>query len=410
MAEPTPLDGLHEQIDDVAAKLGLDGSTVDQLKQPDRYLEFSLSVEMDDGSTEVIDAYRTQFDDARGPYKGGIRYHPDVNPDETTALAGWMTYKTAVADVPFGGGKGGIAIDPAEYSDTELQRITEAYTEQLAPVIGEDTDVPAPDMNTGPQEMEWIRETYEAIRGNEAPAVVTGKAVDNDGSKGRSEATGRSVAITTDAMFEYLDHDLDEATVAVQGFGEVGHVAASLLDDRGADVVAVSDSSTGLYDEDGLDIDAVTAWNNQHGALTGYGGADEISNETLLEEDVDVLVPAAIGDVIDAENAGDIEADIIVEGANGPITYEGEQALDEDIVVVPDILANAGGVTVSYFEWEQNRADDYWTKETVNNRLEDKIRDGFDDMIDTYERQGLDSFRDAAYVTAVEKVIDAGEY
>lgn len=409
MAEPTPLDGLHDQIDDVADKLGLAGATVDQLKATDRYLEFSLSVEMDDGSTEVIDAYRAQFDDARGPYKGGIRYHPDVNPDETKALAGWMTYKTAVADVPFGGGKGGVKIDPSEYSETELQRITEAYTEQLAPVIGEDVDVPAPDMNTGPREMAWIRDTYESIIGEDAPAVVTGKAVDNDGSKGRAEATGRSVAISTDAVFDYLDRDLDDATVAVQGFGEVGHVAASLLDERGADVVAVSDSSTGLYDQSGLDIEDTKEWKDQEGDLEGYG-TDEVSNEELLELDVDVLVPAAIGDVIDSHNADDIEADVIVEGANGPITYEGTEQLPDDTVVVPDILANAGGVTVSYFEWEQNRNDDRWELETVNQRLETKIRDGFDDMVQAYEDHDLDTFRDAAYVTAVEKVIDAGDY
>lgn len=409
MAESTPLDGLHDQIDDVADKLGLDGRTVDQLKQPDRYLAFSLAVEMDDGSTEVIDAYRTQFDDARGPYKGGIRYHPTVNPDETTALAGWMSYKTAVADVPFGGGKGGIVIDPEEYSEDEIKRITEAYTEALAPNIGEDVDVPAPDLNTGSREMAWIRETYEDIVGQDSPAVVTGKAVSNDGSKGRSEATGRSVAIATDAMFDYLDRDLDDATVAVQGFGEVGNVAASLLEDRGADVVAVSDSSTGLYDDDGLDVDDVDDWKEQEGALQGYG-TDEITNDDLLELDVDVLVPAAIGDVIDTTNASDVAADIIVEGANGPVTYDGEAALPDDTIIVPDILANAGGVTVSSFEWEQNRADDYWTEETVNNRLEDRIRDAFDDMLGAYDEHELDGFRDAAYVTAVEKVVDAGDY
>ncbi len=421
MAEPDPFESLQDQVDEAAAYLDMDGQTQERLKQPERFLEFTITAEMDDGSYENFTAYRSQFnnscgrtadiddldDDVQGPYKGGIRYHEDVRPEEVKALSGWMVYKTAVAGVPMGGGKGGISFDPSEYSESELENISEAYTEVLAPFIGPEEDVPAPDVNTGPREMRWLLETYEDVTGQEAPAVVTGKDPIDGGSEGRVEATGRSVAITSREMFEYLGEDLEDATVAVQGFGNVGSIAAELLEDEGADIIAVSDSSGAVYDPAGLDVMEVRETKENEGAVTEYEADDELTNDELLTMDVDLLVPAAMGDVIDESLAPDIEADIIAEGANGPITYEAEDELDDDIDIVPDILANAGGVTVSYFEWIQNLADETWSEDDVNDRLEDMMVDAFDDLTAVYKREGLDSFRTAAYINALEKVEDA---
>ncbi|MDY6770836.1 MAG: Glu/Leu/Phe/Val dehydrogenase [Candidatus Nanohaloarchaea archaeon] len=419
MSDSNPFASLHGQLDEAADYLDLDDQVVERLKQPERFLQFEISAEMDDGSYENFTAYRSQFnnsrgrtadvdeldDDVNGPYKGGIRYHEDVNPDEVRALSGWMAYKTAVADIPMGGGKGGISFDPHDYSEDEVRRITEAYTEALAPFIGEQTDVPAPDVNTGPEEMGWLRETYEEGTGSDAPGVVTGKDVADGGSAGRVEATGRSVAITSREMFDYLGRDLDGATVAVQGFGNVGSIAADLLEDKGADIVAVSDSSGAVYDANGLDVDAVRQTKDQQGAVTAYDAEEELTNDELLSLDVDLLVPAALGDVIHEDNVDDIEADIVAEGANGPVTYAADDDLDAH--VVPDILANSGGVTVSYFEWVQNLADETWGEQEVNDRLEDKMVDAFDDLTAVYEREDLDSFRTAAYINALESVADA---
>jgi len=318
-----------------------------------------------------------------------------------------MVYKCAIADVPFGGGKGGIAFDPSEYSDEDVERITREYAQQLAPFIGADVDVPAPDVNTGQEEMGWFRDAYEQIIGEEAPAIITGKHPDDGGSAGRVEATGRSVAIATRELFEYRDADLDGASVAVQGYGNAGSIAAELLDGMGADIVAVSDSGGGVHDPDGLDLGAVSDVKEEYGSVTAYD-ADELTNDALLTADVDVLVPAALGDVIDADMVADLEAEAIVEAANGPLTRDAvEEMADRDIDVVPDILANAGGVTVSYFEWVQNRKDCSWDEATVNGLLEDKITDSFEAMTDIYEDRDLDSMRQAAYVLGMERVRDA---
>ena len=411
MADINPFESLQEQIDDAAAYLDADADVIERLKHPERVLETTLSVEMDDGSVEQFPAYRVQFNGDRGPYKGGIRYHPDVTQDEVTALSGWMVYKCAVVDIPYGGAKGGIAFDPRTYSASELERITRAFATELRPLIGADRDIPAPDVNTGQREMNWIKDTYETLERTTEPGVVTGKAPSSGGSAGRVEATGRSTMLAARETFEYLGRGIDDATVAVQGYGNAGSVAASLLDDAGATVVAVSDSSGGVYAADGLDTAAVKDHKRETGSVVGYPGADEeLTNEALLTADVDLLVPAALENAVDADIARDVRADVIVEAANGPLTPDADDVLtDRDVYVVPDILANAGGVTVSYFEWVQNRQRFAWTEARVNDELERVVTEAFDRLVDTYESVDVPNLRTAAYVVAIERVADAAD-
>ncbi|HET7325227.1 MAG TPA: Glu/Leu/Phe/Val dehydrogenase, partial [Halococcus sp.] len=376
-----PFESLQTQLDDAAAYLDISADVLRRLKHPERVLETNLSVELDDGSLGSFKAFRSQFNDDRGPYKGGIRYHPNVSRDEVKALSGWMAYKCAVVDIPYGGGKGGIVIDPKEYSDTDLEAITRAFATELRPVIGEDRDIPAPDVNTGPREMNWIKTTYETLENTTAPGVVTGKALESGGSEGRVEATGRAVMLTAREAFEYLDKDMEGATVAVQGYGNAGWIAARLLDERGASVVAVSDSSGAIHDADGLDAVAVKDYKNETGSVVGYGDADEFSDDELLTLDVDLLIPAALENAIDADLAPDIAADVIAEAANGPLTPAADDILAErDVYVLPDVLASAGGVVVSYFEWVQNRQRFYWSKERVNDELETVMETAFSDL------------------------------
>jgi glutamate dehydrogenase (NAD(P)+) len=411
MPEANPFESLQEQIGDAGEFLDVGDDVLERLKHPERVLETTLSVEMDDGTIGTFKAYRSQFNGDRGPYKGGIRYHPGVNRDEVKALSGWMVYKTSVVDIPYGGGKGGIVIDPSDYSDSELERVTRAFATELRPFIGEDKDVPAPDVNTGQREMNWIKDTYETLENTTAPGVITGKALENGGSEGRVEATGRSTMFAAREVFDYLDRDLQGATVAVQGYGNAGSVAAKLIEDQGADVVAVSDSSGAVYNADGFDTRAVKEFKTETGSVTGYDGAtDEFSNDDLLTLDVDLLVPAALENAIDEELARDVEADVVVEAANGPLTPDADDVLSErGVTVVPDILANAGGVTVSYFEWVQNRQRFQWTEERVNEELEGVITDAFDAMTDAHEDAGTPNLRTAAYVVAVQRVVDAYE-
>ena len=406
-----PFESLQEQVREAAAVLDVPADVTERLVNPERILELNLAVEMDDGSIEVFEAYRSQFNGDRGPYKGGIRYHPAVSRSEVKALSGWMVYKCAAVDVPYGGGKGGIKLDPAEYSESELERITRAYAKELRPLVGEDRDIPAPDVNTGQREMNWFKDTYETLEGTTEPGVVTGKALESGGSEGRVEATGRSVMLVVREAFERFDRDLDGATVAVQGFGNAGSIAASLLDDLGADIVAASDSSGGIYDPDGLDVDAAKAHKTETGSLTGFAGSStEVSNEELLTMDVDVLIPAALENAIDADIAERVEADLIAEAANGPLTPEADEVLAErDVYVVPDILANAGGVTVSYFEWVQNRQRFPWTEQRVNEVLERYITDAFESMFDAYEAHDVPSLRVAMYTVALERVVKAAD-
>jgi glutamate dehydrogenase/leucine dehydrogenase len=409
--EANPFESLQEQIEDAAAYVDVGPDVLERLKYPERVLSCNLSVEMDDGRIERFRAYRSQFNGDRGPYKGGIRYHPAVDRDEVMALSGWMVYKCAVVDIPYGGGKGGVAVDPSDYSTAELERITRAFATELRPIIGEDRDVPAPDVNTGQREMNWLRDTYETLERTTEPGVVTGKSVSSGGSRGRVEATGRSVTLVAREAFSYLGRGLADATVAVQGYGNAGSTAARLLADEGASVVAVSDSSGAVYRKDGLDPRAVKSHKTETGAVTGYADADaELTNDELLTLDVDLLVPAALENAVDADLARDVSADVIVEAANGPLTPDADDVLtDSDVYVFPDILANAGGVTVSYFEWVQNRQRFYWTEQRVNDELERVIVEAFDGLVDAYDEMDLPNFRTAAYVVALRRVIDAYE-
>jgi glutamate dehydrogenase/leucine dehydrogenase len=408
--EVNPFESLQEQIDDAGAYVDVPEDALERFKQPERIVETTLSVERDDGSIATLDAYRSQYNGDRGPYKGGIRYHPDVSCDEVKALSGWMAYKTAVVNVPYGGGKGGIALNPSEYSTSELERITRSYATELRPVIGPDRDVPAPDVNTGQREMNWIKDTYEKLENTTAPGVVTGKALESGGSEGRLEATGRSVMLTAREAFSYLGTDLEGVTVAVQGYGNAGAIAARLLEDEGARIVAVSDSSGSIHDEEGLDAGAVSDRKAQSGNVTDYEDGQQGSNEDLLTADVDLLVPAALENAIDADLAEEVQADVIVEAANGPLTPDADDVLtDRDVYVLPDVLANAGGVTVSYFEWVQNRQGFYWSEERVNDELETVITDAFEDLRSAFEDRDLPNFRMAAYVVALERIVDAYE-
>lgn len=412
MAEDAnPFESLHTQIDDAAAHLDVSEGVLERLKHPERTLETTLSVELEDGSLGTFKAFRSQFNSDRGPYKGGIRYHTDVSHDEVKALAGWMTYKCAVVDIPYGGGKGGIVIDPKEYTKTELEHITRSFATELRPLVGPDKDIPAPDVNTGPREMNWLKDTYETLENTTTPGMVTGKAIESGGSEGRVEATGRAVMLTAREAFDYLDKDMEDATVAVQGYGNAGWIAARLLDERDANIVAVSDSSGGIYNPDGFDAQAVRDYKNETGSVTGYSETDdELTNRELLTLDVDLLVPAALENAIDEGLAPDVEADVIAEAANGPLTPGADDILTErDVYVFPDLLASAGGVIVSYFEWVQNRQRFYWTKERVNDELETIMEDAFADLVEAFEERNLPNFRTAAYVVAIERILDAYE-
>ncbi|ELY95364.1 Glu/Leu/Phe/Val dehydrogenase [Natrialba chahannaoensis JCM 10990] len=408
-AETNPFESLQSQIDDAAAHLEIGDDVIERLKHPERVLETNLTVELDNGDLERFKAFRSQFNGDRGPYKGGIRYHPGVSRDEVKALSGWMVYKCATVGIPYGGGKGGIIVDPAEYSETELERLTRAFATELRPLIGVDRDIPAPDVNTGQREMNWIKDTYETLENTTEPGVITGKNIASGGSKGRVEATGRSTVLAAREAFDYLGKDLDGATVAVQGYGNAGWIAAKLIDEMGATVVAASDSSGGIYNPDGFDPVAAKEHKNETGSIVGYEESEEeITNEDVLTLDVDLLIPAALENAIDGDLAEDVSADVISEAANGPLTPEADTVMeDKDVFVIPDILANAGGVTVSYFEWVQNRQRFSWSEERVNDELETIIVEAFDALVETYEEHDLNNPRTAAYVVALQRVADA---
>jgi glutamate dehydrogenase (NAD(P)+) len=393
-----------QEFDGAARLLGLDPGIWKILTHPKRQITVSCPIQMDNGEIEVFTGYRVQYNITLGPAKGGIRYHPDVTLDEVTALAAWMTWKCAVAQVPFGGGKGGIICDPTRMSRRELEALTRRYVAEIVDAIGPDKDVPAPDVNTNAQVMAWVMDTYSMHVGHTSTAVVTGKPVEMGGSLGRREATGRGVMITTREAAKHLGFDINGATVAVQGFGNVGSVSADLLQKIGAKIVAVTDWKGGVYNARGLDIPAMIDYMKQHTTIDGFSGGEPIDNAKLFALDVDVLVPAALENQITAENAGVIRARVIAEGANGPTTPEAHTMLHErGVFVIPDILANAGGVTTSYFEWVQNRHGYFWEEEEVNRRLEAKMCDAFKDVLDTSLRYRTD-LRTAAYVVAISRV------
>jgi len=396
-----------KQLERVGRILELDEWLIELLKKPKREIIVTIPVRMDDGSVRVFTGYRVHHNDARGPCKGGIRYHPNVTLDEVRALAMWMTWKTSVMDLPLGGGKGGIACDPKEMSISEIERLTRRYIYAIREFIGPYTDIPAPDVNTGPQHMAWIVDTYSIFAGYYEPAVVTGKPIELGGSPGRVEATGRGVIINLIEAIKRLNMNPRSVTVAIQGYGNVGYHAAKIASEWGLKVVAVSDSKGGIYNPGGLNPEAVMEHKQKTGSVLGFSQAKNITNEELLELDVDVLVPAAIEGVINEENANKINAKIIVEGANGPTTPEADEVLiEKGVMVVPDIIANAGGVIVSYFEWIQSLTRERWSLSQVREGLKQRLLKTFDEVY-KLSREKEVSMRDAAYIIAIERVVRA---
>ncbi|PHQ38442.1 amino acid dehydrogenase [Halorubrum persicum] len=394
----------RHQVEKASQHVDIEPGVVERLKNPTRVVQVTIPLERDDGSIETFTGYRAQHDDVRGPYKGGIRYHPEVSAKESQGLAMWMTWKCAVMDIPFGGAKGGIVVDPSDLSQDERERLTRRFTEELRNVIGPKKDIPAPDMGTDAQTMAWIMDAYSMQQGETIPGVVTGKPPVIGGSKGREEAPGRSVAIITREIVNYLDRELEETTVAVQGYGSVGANAARVLDDWGANIVGVSDVNGTIVDSDGLDTYSVPSYNENPNAVTTYGAPTQLPANEILQLDVDVLIPAAIGGVLTSDNADMVQADIIVEGANGPTTTAADKIFNErNVSVIPDILANAGGVTVSYFEWLQDINRREWSIDRVHEELETHMLSSWEEVNTVYEEKDV-TWREAAYVVALDRV------
>jgi glutamate dehydrogenase (NAD(P)+) len=393
-----------QEFDGAARLLGLDPGIWKVLTHPKRQIIVSCPIQMDNGEIEVFTGYRVQYNITLGPAKGGIRYHPGVTLDEVTALAAWMTWKCAVAHIPFGGGKGGIIVDPNRLSRRELEALTRRYVAEIVDAIGPEKDVPAPDVNTNDQIMAWIMDTYSMHVGHTATAVVTGKPIEMGGSLGRREATGRGVMIVTRESAKHLGLEIKGAKVAVQGFGNVGSVSADLLAKIGAKIVAVTDWKGGVYNDKGLDVTKMIDYARQHKSIDGFPGGEPLENDKLFSLDVDVLIPAALENQITMENAPKIGAKIIAEGANGPTTPDAHKYLHEHgVFVIPDILANSGGVTTSYFEWVQDRYGYFWEEDEVNQRLEKKMCEAFGDVLGTSLRYKTD-MRTAAYIVAINRV------
>ena len=402
--EFNPFLSMAKGFDTAADILGLDEGIREVLRQPERELKVSLPIVMDDGSMRVFTGYRVQHNFLRGPCKGGIRFSPDVNLDEVRALAAWMTWKCSVVNLPFGGAKGGVICDPRSMSQGELERLTRRYTAQIMDILGPDRDVPAPDMNTNEQTMAWIMDTYSMHVRRTTTAIVTGKPLSIGGSKGRKEATGRGVMIASNEALKMAGMRPEDTRVVVQGSGNVGGIGAMLLHREGYKIVSISDMYGTVYNEKGLDIPAVMAHLQEHGQLDGFKEATHMANKDQLELDCDLLVPAATENQITSQNADRIKAKLIVEGANGPTTAIASDVLhDRGVIIVPDILANAGGVTVSYFEWVQDRMGYFWTEEIVNSRLEQIMVGAFAEVADTAKKYKV-SMRTAAYILAIDRV------
>jgi glutamate dehydrogenase (NAD(P)+) len=395
------------QFHQAAETMGLDDNLRRVLSVCQREYTVNFPVQMDDGSIRMFRGHRVQHNIARGPAKGGIRYHQDVTVDEVKALAMWMTWKCAVVGIPFGGGKGGVTVDPKKLSLGELENLTRRFASEIGVLIGPNKDIPAPDVNTNPQIMAWIMDTYSMHAGYSVPGVVTGKPLNIGGSEGRTEATGRGVVYAIAAAAKKRDLDLASAKVVVQGFGNAGSVAARLITRLGATVVAVSDSSAGIYNSEGLDVQAVIRHKQETGTVGGFRGADPVSNAELLTLPCDILIPAALEKQITERNADEVKASLIAEAANGPTTPEADQILqDRDVFVIPDVLANAGGVTVSYFEWVQALQAFSWTESEVNSRLRHIMDRSFNEVHDTFEKYQT-SMRTAALITGIQRVADA---
>ncbi|MCA9732245.1 MAG: Glu/Leu/Phe/Val dehydrogenase [Deferribacteres bacterium] len=400
-----PYESMMQRFEVAAKILGLDEGTFDYLKTPQMQVTVSIPIKLDDGTIKVFEGLRVIHSSVRGPSKGGIRYHPDVNIQEVKALAAWMTWKCAVVNIPFGGAKGGVICDPRKLTRVELEKITRRYTSKLFDVFGPERDIPAPDVNTDEQIMGWIMDTYSMHCRHTENAIVTGKPADLGGSVGRREATGRGVRIVAEAAMEQVGLKPEGTTIAIQGFGNVGSVAAAEFVEIGAKVIAISDVTGAYYNKNGINIQKALEHQKKHdGLLTDLPGAEKITNEELLELDCDILAPCALENVINAKNADRIKAKIIVEGANGPTTAKADDILDKNgILVVPDILANAGGVSVSYFEWVQNRIGYFWSLDDVNARLHRILTEAYEAVRTRSERHEV-NMRIGAYILAIERV------
>ena len=406
-----PYDNVQAVVKNAAAILGYSHDDYEAVLYPERELKVSIPVRMDDGSVHCFEGYRVQHSTSRGPAKGGIRYHQNVNIDEVKALAAWMTFKCAVVNIPYGGGKGGIICDPSKLSENELRNLTRRFTAMIAPIIGPDQDIPAPDVGTNAGVMGWIMDTYSMLKGHCVPGVVTGKPLELGGALGRHEATGRGVMLTTLNILNTLDIPVEGSTAVIQGMGNVGSISAKLIHNAGLKVIAVSDVSCGIYNPEGLNIPEIIEYLSakKGNLLKDYSadGVSYITNEELLELKTTVLVPAALENQINAKNAKKIQAQVIVEGANGPTTVEADEILQKrGIVLVPDILANAGGVVVSYFEWVQNIQSVSWSEEYVNEHLKTIMDQAFQAVWDIAHEKDT-TLRTGAYLIAVKRVVDA---
>lgn len=402
--EENPYEAMMERFDKAAELLNLDPNIYKILRWPNKEITVYIPVLMDDGNYQVFTGYRVQHNFARGPAKGGVRYSPDVTLDEVRALAAWMTWKCAVVNVPFGGAKGGIVCDPRQMSPGELERLTRRYTAELLDLIGPERDVPAPDMNTDEQVMAWIMDTYSMHARHTVTAIVTGKPIEIGGSRGRREATGRGLLFVCNEACRRFDMDINQTRVVIQGAGNVGGTAAKLMSQEGYKIIGISDITGGLYNPNGLDVADVLSYLKEHKTLEDYPRADHITNAELLELECDILIPAATENQITSHNADRIKCKILAEGANGPTTAEADEIIfDKGIFVIPDILANAGGVTVSYFEWVQNRSGFYWTEEEVNSRLRQIMVSSFYDVVGFADKYKVNT-RLASYMLAIDRV------
>lgn len=435
--EKNPFKIAQQQLENVAKFIEIKKGILEFLKWPQRELSVNFPVRMDNGEIKVFNGYRVQHNNARGPNKGGIRYHPNVSLDEVRALAMWMSWKCAVVGIPFGGAKGGVICNPKEMSAAELERLTRRFTTEISLIIGPEKDIPAPDVYTTPDTMAWIMDTYSMIKGYSVPGVVTGKPVHVGGSLGRNEATGRGCMFTIREALKHLEYKIiepekwketcaecsqkinivdgdegaglriDNATVAVQGFGNVGSISARLLHEKGAKIVAVSDSRGGIYSKEGLDIHYVLEHKSKTGSVIGIDGTESLDQQQILEVDCDILIPAALENQITESNADNIKSKIVAEAANGPTTPEADKILyEKNIFMIPDILANAGGVTVSYFEWVQGLQQFFWSERDVNVKLRSIMVNAFSDVLAKYKENDTD-MRTAAYIVAVDRVADA---
>ena len=409
MTKYNPFDNFVAVMDKAAGVMGISEEDYLTFKYPERELKVALPVRMDDGSLKVFEGFRIQHSTLRGPAKGGVRYHQNVNVDEVRALSAWMTFKCAVAAIPYGGGKGGIVCRPREMSKGELERLTRTYIDKISAIISPNTDIPAPDVGTNAQTMDWMVDEYSKLKGESVYGIVTGKSIEIGGSKGRNEATGRGVCFVTLEMMKKYNMKPEDCKIVIQGMGNVGSISAKLLAEEGAKIIAVSDVSCAIYNENGLDIAGIYKYlDSGKNLLDGYtGDCKRITNAELLELPCDILIPAALENQITAENADRIKAKIVIEAANGPTSVEADEILNKKgVKVLPDILSNSGGVIVSYFEWVQNLQNFYWEEDDVNAKLERQIVGAFNDVFDAREKYDC-TFRVAAYIVALNRLVTA---